>query len=146
MGASPWFYFVPYNADFGRALNVLREREFKAGRYFPAEMTPRFPVNLAHVPGCKHASIEEAVEEADASGTASILDMERVAARPDFGAVCPLDPDELMDLYGTGEPTRQEVEDNDDLFDQLERGQGVCFAVYEDGKPKHIYFAGYSFD
>jgi hypothetical protein len=38
------------------------------------------------------------------------------------------------------------VESNYDLFDELERGQGVYIIVYEDEKPSEIFFAGYSYD
>ena len=36
MGASPYFYFTPYQDDIHAALQALREKEFEAGRYDPA--------------------------------------------------------------------------------------------------------------
>lgn len=33
MGGEPWIYFVPYYEDINGALRVLREQEFRAGRY-----------------------------------------------------------------------------------------------------------------
>src|SRR5428012_16277 len=51
----------------------------------------------------------------------SILDMIRIGARPDFGAVAPLDAAELMDLFGTVKPSRADVEANEELFEQMER-------------------------
>jgi hypothetical protein len=45
MGAEPWYYFVPYQPDINRALLELRQREFEAGRYNPAQWFPSFPPN-----------------------------------------------------------------------------------------------------
>ncbi|HEX3247826.1 MAG TPA: hypothetical protein VHS05_00255 [Pyrinomonadaceae bacterium] len=146
MGGHPWFYFVPYQSDINIALQDLRRREFKAGRYNPVMWMPPFPVDLNAAPGAQHASIEEAMEDADADGTRSILDMERISDTPDYGAVVPLAEDELLDLFGTGKPTRKMIEDNDDLFERLERGQGVYLIAYQDEEPSEIYFAGYSYD
>ena len=57
MGGHPWYYSVPYVEDIAGALSALREREFRAGRYYPAEKLPRFPVDENHAPGCQHVSI-----------------------------------------------------------------------------------------
>jgi hypothetical protein len=146
MGAHPWFYFVPYGKDIAKSLETLREREFKAGRYNPSEPFPRFPVDPRRSPGSKHSSIEAARAAAGASGTRSILDMTRIGARPDFGAVVPLDETDLMDLFATVKPTRADIEANEAIFDQIERGQGVCIIVYENNEPSQFYFAGYSYD
>jgi hypothetical protein len=146
MGGHPWFYFVPYEKDIAKCLQMLRECEFEAGRYNPSERFPRFPVDLGHTPGSKHASIDAARSAASASGTRSILDMVRLSARPDFGAVTPFDDDELMDLFGTVKPTSADIEENDELFDQIERGQGIYVIAYEQDEPSQVYFAGYSYD
>ena len=147
MGGHPWFYFVDYEPDIGAALQKLREREFQAGRYNPAVDFPEFPVGPdSQAPGAQHASIEEAIEEADADGTRSILDMERVSDEPDFNAVAPLPTEDLLELFGTERPTREMVEGGEELYDMLERGQGVYVIVYEGERPSEIFFAGYSFD
>ena len=147
MGGHPWFYFVEYEPDVGAALQKLRRREFEAGRYNPAVDFPDFPVRPeSPAPGAQHGSIEEAQEEADADGTRSILDMERVADEPDFGAVAPLPRETLLELFGTAEPTREMVEGSEELFDMPERGQGVYVIAYEGGRPSEIFFAGYSYD
>jgi hypothetical protein len=146
MGGHPWWYLVPYEKDVAKGLEALRQREFTAGRYNPAEDFPRFPVDLKHVPGCKHSSIDEAREDADADGTRSILDVSRLSAEPDYDAVAPLGDDELMKFFGTARPTAEDVEDSDELFDQIERGQGVYVVVYENDEPVQIFFAGYSYD
>lgn len=132
MGAEAWDYFVPYEEDIQAALEKLRQREFRAGRYRGSEWNP--------------ATIEEAFENMDADGTASILDMTHVADEPDFCAVCPVPPDQLVELFGTDRPTREMIEHNLDLYEDIERGQGVYIIAYKDGKPSEIFFAGYSFD
>jgi hypothetical protein len=146
MGAHPWFYFVPYERDITKALETLREREFKAGRYNPSEPFPGFPVDPQRLPGSKHSSIEAARAAASAGGTRSILDMTRISPRPDFGAVAPLNEAELMDLFATAKPTRADIEANEAIFDHIERGQGICIVIYENDAPSQVYFAGYSYD
>lgn len=146
MGGHPWQYFVSYEKDIDKCLRGLREREFSAGRYNPAEPFPRFPVDPAHAPGRKHSSIAAAREAADADGTRSILDIDGIAERPDYFAVAPLDEDELVNLFSTDKPTREDIESSDELFENIERGQGVYVIAYRDGQPSEICFAGYSFD
>ena len=77
--------------DLGKALAELREREFIAGRYNPAEPFPGFPVDARHAPGARHRTIDAARQAAGASGTRSILDMLATSAKPVPGAVTPLD-------------------------------------------------------
>lgn len=147
MGAEPYFYFVPYNADVNAALQTLREREFRAGRYNPVMPFPPFPVGPnSPAPGAEHDSIEEALEESDADGTRSILDLDHIADEPDFGAVTLLPEESLEDLFGTAQPTRQMIEANMDFFEEMERGQGIYIIAHKDGQPDEIFFAGYSFD
>jgi hypothetical protein len=147
VGASPYWYFVKYQAEVGAALQELREREFAAGRYNPVLPFPDFPVGPhSPAPGAQHASIDEAMEDADADGTRSILDLNHVAERPDFFAVAPLDEGTLRRLYGTTTPTRAMVEQKMDFLDDVERGQGVFLVLYRDGQPDELCFAGYSFD
>jgi hypothetical protein len=132
MGAEPWDYFVPYEDEIASALEKLRVREFRAGRYHGAEAHP--------------ATIEEVLENMDEDGTRSILDMTHVAEQPDFFAVAPLSPDQLLSLFGTRQPTHEMIVGNYDLYEEIDRGQGVYIIVYKDGKPAEIFFAGYSFD
>ena len=146
MGGHPWWYMVPYESDVQKSLDALREREFKAGRYNPAEGFPRFPVDPGHTPGCKHDSIEEAQDDADADGTRSILDVSRIGDEPDFDVVARVGDDELMEFFGTTKPTAEDLEDADELFEGIERGQGVYVVIYENDQPSQIFFAGYSYD
>lgn len=147
MGGHPWFYFVDYEPDVNVALEKLREREFQAGRYNPVIDFPEFPITPASpAPGRGHDSIEEAFEESDADGTRSILDMMQVSDTPDFNAVSHLPKEDLLDLFGTDKPTHEMIEESDELYEKLERGQGVYIVVYKDDEPSEIFFAGYSFD
>jgi len=132
MGAEPWHYFVPYEPNVESALEKLRHQEFAAGRFRGSELQP--------------SSIEEACENMDADGTASILDIERVSDEADYGAVCPLPSSEVTRYFGTDKPTREIIEANMDFYKDIERGQGIYLVVYKDGKPSEIFFAGYSFD
>jgi hypothetical protein len=132
MGAEPWDYFVPYEEDIRGALEKLRQREFRAGRYRGSEEHP--------------ATVEEAFENMDADGTGSILDMMRVSDEPDFCAVAPLPREELIRLFGTDQPTREMIERNLDFYEDIDRGQGIYIIAYKEGQASGIFFGGYSFD
>ena len=107
MGGHYYYHFAPYQEDIEAALQALRKREFEAGRYNPA--IP-FPFDDWHsqtagaAGGAMHASIKAALEDSDADGTRSILDMERVGKRADFGVVVQLSSDSLKNLYKTDTP------------------------------------------
>jgi hypothetical protein len=149
MGAEPYWYFEKYDGDVDAALQALRQREFAAGRYNPviASMWQLFPIGPhSPAPGAQHSSIQEAMEDADADGTRSILDLDHVGDEPDFCTVAPLPDDVLVELFGTTEPTRAMVETDMDFMESIDRGQGVYIILYRDGKPDEICFAGYSFD
>ena len=168
MGANPYFYFTPYQRDIEAALQALREQEFKAGRYDPAMQTAqpprymfqmRFPPDESWpAPGAQHASIEEALDASEESGTGSILDLSRVGTAPDFFTVCPLGDQELIELFGTTKPTRASLEsvlinpgpnshEAAGLFwEQINRGQGRYIVIYSGSEPREIFFVGYSFD
>ena len=147
MGAHPYWYVVEYRPDVEAALQELREREFQAGRYNPVIPFLNFPIGPhSPAPGAQHTTMAEAFEDADADGTRSIIDLERVSDEPDFRAVTALEDELLEELFGTTRPTREMVEENDDFWEDLERGQGIYIILYKDDQPTEIYFAGYSFD
>lgn len=132
MGAEPWSNYTPYEPNVQAALEKLRERVFAAGEFRGSELQP--------------ATIEEAFENMDADGTASILDITQVGDAPDFCTVCPLGDDQLRTLFGTTQPTHEMIESNMDFYEEIDRGQGIYITVYKDGKPSEYFFAGYSFD
>jgi hypothetical protein len=147
MGASPYWYFVNHQRDLQRALDELREREFRAGRYNPVIDSPDYPVGPASpAPGAGHTSIDEAREDAAEDGTRSILDIDVVADEPNFCTAAPLRGEVLRTLYGTTKPTRHMVEENMEFLDEVDRGHCVYIVTYKDDKPEEILFAGYSYD
>jgi len=153
MGAHPYWYFVPYEADLDAALQKLRLREFQAGRYNPVIPFQTFPTDpSAPVPGAMHDSIEQVIEECDESGTRSILDIAQIALTPFDGSgvpyftAFPLDLSDMEDLFGTSKPTRHQVETNQRMWDRIERGSAVYTVIFDKGDPHEIFFGGYSFD
>ena len=147
MGAHPYWYFVDYQPSVQKALDELREREFRAGRYNPAMPFLEFPVDPSEPgPGAQHDSIGDACADAAEDGTRSILDISEVADDPTFCVAAPLSDDDLEAFYGTTQPSREQVEENMDWFEDLERGHCVYIKVYKNGQPNELLFAGYSFD
>ena len=147
MGSAPYYYFVNYNPDINAALQELRAREFKAGRYNPVIPHLDFPVGPdSPCPGAQHKSIGHALKAGGYDGTRSILDLDRVSKSPDYGAVAPFPPEELDRLFGTQQPTREMIEQSDELFENIERCQGYYIVTYRDGQPDELYFVGYSCD
>lgn len=147
MGAHPYFYFVEYQPDIDAALQELREREFQAGRYNPAEPFLEFPLSAnSPSPGPQHESIYEAKEEAAEDGTRSILDIEDIADEPNFGVAAPLTEEQLEEYFGTVHPTKEMINQNMDFLESIERGHCIYIIVFEKEKPSGLFFAGYSFD
>src|SRR5258707_9516919 len=108
MGAHPYYYFIKYQTDIEAALQDLRQREFEAGRYNPAQPFLRFPIRPhSAAPGAKHESIYEAIEEAAEDGTRSILDIETVSDWPDFCVASPLSEEDLEGHFGTKHPPKE---------------------------------------
>lgn len=145
MSGIPYVYRTPYQEDLQAALDELRDREFRAGRYYPVV---EYPEPRGPAPGAKHSSIEEARDAGDETGTRSILDIPRIASEPDWCAAAPCDP-ELVDLvFGTSTPTTADVTDEalSELLEDAERGCARYLVLFEEGKPREILFFGYSFD
>ena len=72
--------------------------------------------------------------------------MERIADTPSPGTLSPVPPDELQRVFGTEQPTREMVEQSEELIEHIDRGQGIYIVTYQHGKPDGIFFAGYSYD
>ena len=106
MGSSPYSYLVPYQPNFQRALDELRERDFEQGRYNPVMPYPPELVDdtTPPGPGHEHETIEDALCESDADGSRSILDIERVGNEADFGVARRLTEEELQAHFGTTTP------------------------------------------
>lgn len=132
MGGEPWFHTAPYQRDIPAALEALRQRVFAEGEYRGSEEEP--------------ASIEEALENMDADGTASILDIDHVAEEPEPTGLTVLAPADVKRYFGTERPTRADVEQAEDFWEDIGRGEAVCVVLYNGDRPSELYFAGYSFD
>lgn len=154
MGASPYFYLVDYEPNIQSALENLREREFRAGRYNPVMPFPSFPIDgHSPAPGNQHSTINQALMDSDADGTRSILDLDRVVDVPydpesdDFGTVAPLGDEVLEEFFDTTRPTSEQImEASWDVLEDIERGTGIYIVGYKNDTPDKIFFAGYSFD
>src|SRR4029078_4231619 len=131
MGAEPWSCFTKYDSNVEGALDKLRDEIFESGSYRYAEENP--------------TSIDEALEIADADGTASILDIAQISDEPDFGCAAPFSAEELKEYFGSEQPTHADIEEADEYWNEMERGQARYAVVYAGGKPSEIYYAGYSY-
>ena len=107
MGAEPYDYTVPYEADIQSALNKLRQQVFESREFNGAEFNPATP--------------EDALEMTDADGTRSILDISRISEEPDFFCAAPFSPDELMEFFRTDKPSTQ-IDKWGDFWDCIDRG------------------------
>ena len=132
MGGEPYRYTVPYEQDIQRALNKLRNKVFESGEFNGSEFSPSTP--------------QEALEMAAEDGTGSILDISQISPEPEYCCASPLNREDLIRYFGTDQPTAQQVDESDDFWDELDRGQARYFILYHDGQPAHIHFVGYSFD
>jgi hypothetical protein len=142
MGACLWQYYAPFDTDVATTLEALRQREFAAGRYYRSELKPQ--------------SIPQAIANTDDQGTYSILDVDRVASLPAFGAVSPVPHERLLAIFGSDRPTRQMVEEvserswentaMSEVIEEIERGEGRSIVIYDGDKPVEVYFCGYTWD
>ena len=147
MGAKAYYYFVPYQPDFETALQLLRETEFNAGRYFPAVSMPDFPITPnSKSPGAQHSNISKAKKAAKESGTASILDLESISYDDVYGVARLLSDKEIIKYFAIEKPTRKIIENRNSLLENIDRGKGMCTIVYENNFPNELFFAGYFFD
>jgi hypothetical protein len=132
MGGWPYQYVVAFQIDAQAALDALRADVFARGDYYGSQARPR--------------SIKEAVDRSGESGTRSILDIERVSKSPALRRAAPLTPAEVARYFGEAKPTVRMVEECDDLWEDLERGQARYMVTYEGDVPVNLVFVGYSFD
>jgi hypothetical protein len=149
VGATPYWYYVPFVGDIDQSLQMLRQREFRAGRYNPIiEFIDFGDPDVCNVhPGTQHKTIEEAIRAAGADGTRSILDIRQVSAEPAYHATAPIPGNISQSLFGTTTPSRAQVDASIALlFRYIERGQSRYLVIFENGQPSEIWFAGYSFD
>ncbi len=131
VGGHPYQYVVDYDPDIQGALDRLRADVFARREFHGADRNPATP--------------QAAVKLTGETGTRSILDITKVKARPDYCCVAPLTREEAIRYFGTGTPTVRQVDQSDEFWGELERGQARCVEV-DDGGVRKWFFAGYSFD
>ncbi len=184
MGATGWYYFVPYQADINQALQDLRSDVFARGEYENTsnvdideaaqameKLLALYPPEIAEIQRQqmenlldliqslpkprKHKppkTIKGLLRQCAENGTHCILDIERIAAEPDFATIWPLSDAQLMDFFGTTRPTHTMVEAWAERIDPIDaeplykRWQGIYLIVYQDDQPVEIYFEGCSGD
>jgi hypothetical protein len=172
VGASEWMYFTDYDRDPDHALRRLREevfveRRFKQAWQFPdvfgglweleelglrrrlllwaveSMFTTLEMVRWAFRGFRRPRTIDEALEWGGEDGTHSILDVERTSMYRQPGTAIPLSEPRLREIFGTTEPTREQVEERaGEVACLLRRGEAVYFPVYEDGQPRQLAFLG----
>lgn len=167
MGASGWTYFVPYQSDINQALHDLHQAVFDSGMYYTEEafvsglrtmmehtdseyaqpikdLLADLPLETETIPP---ATIAELLERNGESGTHSILDITQISSTPGFCAAAPLSEQQLLDIFGTTQPTHQMIEQHLDQVQALRRSwEGTYIIVYEDDTPFEILFTGFSGD
>ncbi len=95
----------------------------------------------------KPQTIDELLEWAAESGTHSILDIEHVGRRREFGVAAPLKKKDLEEFLETTEPTHAQVEENwDGIAELLDRWEAFYLVVYRNGRPDEYAFIGCSGD
>jgi hypothetical protein len=173
VGASGWDYRAPYAGSVAATLIAVQEQVLLGDEYIwpwesfdPEEVdeVPR-PSSLADLNAAKQ--IEMFWEE----GTHSILDMDRVidagagagagaddddAGADDdaeFGAIRPLSPAELSEVFGSPQPSAADFErvyqpgPSGPLGELMaERWTGRSLVIYKDGTPAEVHFWGFSGD
>ncbi len=92
-------------------------------------------------------SIDEALEMAAEDGTHSILDIQNTGRRRGFGVATPYPPRAVEQVFGTLEPTHEQVEESwADVSERLDRWEAHYLVVYKKGKPVEYAFIGCSGD
>lgn len=137
-GCRSWFYCIPYQQDIQKALEELRDQEFKARRFYRSDLPSK--------------TVEDAIRNADAPGTRSILDIEKVSPTRKPLSISPASPEDVRRVFGTDKPTRSIVEKvvktpNSEFAEFLEtydRGEGMYIVLYDSERPIEIMIAGWS--
>jgi hypothetical protein len=96
-------------------------------------------------------SLSEHIDELRAvnaeEGTHSILDMRGIAEEPNYMRVAPLNAAELESLFGTIRPSKETVEQQEELLMGFRRTwMGTYIILFQDDKPHEIMFVGASGD
>ena len=169
MGSSGWDYFVPYQADIGKALQQLRQKVYDEGDYYKREVPNEYKDLTEEQIRNRYGGYEDSEslindilyerslpEPTDPdslidwnieAGAHSIIDITSISDKPEFATASPLADVQLMELFGTTKPSHAQVEEQKfAIMDLRERWVGTYIIVYENDEPSEIFFAGHSGD
>jgi hypothetical protein len=166
MGASGWSYFTSYQENIVKAFQELQQKVFESGNYghacqYSSEMLNQYPQLKASAEALKKLddqrlkdygpikAIDDLRKAFAEEGTHTIIDIERIHSKPDFGVAYPAPQEIIQKVFGTPKPTHQDIESKKyQLLEALniERWQATYLIVYENNIPKEIYFEGCSGD
>jgi hypothetical protein len=159
MGASGWYYFVPYQPDIQAALDTLRQQVFENRDYhlrrpywleikddeayikelfafwheekWNEERAQEIRDELARFRalGDKPKTIAEAIEWNAEDGTHSILDIDRISDHVELFAIAPLSSSELIEIFGTERPTHEMIIEYEDIVMDLRRNAEGTYII-----------------
>jgi hypothetical protein len=147
MGAAYWDHFVPWQENVSKAFDELARRENE-------EASSDYPA-LPEMPDFADAESLGDMEESDwmqammerSEDPRMVLGLMHVSDSRGLMGVGPITDAEMIALFGTTKPERQQVEDTSgELAEMLGRGEGLYIVVYKNDHPSEIYFAGYAVD
>jgi hypothetical protein len=72
------------------------------------------------------------------ASTASILDIDHVADHPEPTDVTVLAAAEAKRYFGTERPSRADVEQAEDFWEDIGRGEAVCVVLYSGDRPSEL--------
>ncbi|MEO0804311.1 MAG: hypothetical protein AAFY57_18865 [Cyanobacteria bacterium J06642_2] len=90
MSADAWHYFTPFQKSIGMAVEQLKLEVFRSKKFRGSELMPE--------------TIEQALINMEADGTASILDIFEISDKPDSGCLSPISGRELLLLFNSERP------------------------------------------
>jgi hypothetical protein len=172
VGASGWYYAVPYQSDIAAALQRLRHKVYERGEYYRASggyaETSEGELRAKMDPEQWDSGMNDAILDdwrawrrrptpvdpdtllasQPHSGTHSIIDIHNgVAPAPTPFTVSPLTDDELLDLVQTTRPTSDQVREQIGGHGGTRRNWvGTYVVSYLEGRPHEIHFFGISGD
>jgi hypothetical protein len=175
MSGNYWQHFVPYQSDIRRAFDALRQSMFEHGEY---QLTPPPFAGITFEEYCQYyapepvdslpdeqraeyaalfqrwstpfepKTIDELLEWNHSEGTGTPLDITVFAEYAAPGAMGGLTSDQLAQVFGTTEPTRNMIEEaRGRVLRYISgRGSGIYIVIYRDSAPDEIFFAGITGD
>ena len=169
MGASNWYYFVPYQSDINKALQELRQQVYNVGDYYKSQV----PYDYKNMTEAQIKKEYGGWEDSDAlihdalyyhsmpeptdpdslvvwnreEGTHSIIDIERTSDTPNLSTAAPLPEETLLELFGTVKPNHAQVDAKKAVINELRsRWHGTYIVVYKNDEPDELFFTGFSGD